>query len=305
MPANDADSVSSAVADERTATGASASPPASSRVGGDDRVARASSGIGSRVDHRARLGGGGLERGGVVDVDAVELARRCGSRRPLVVAERGVGGRADDEARRAPAARRASARRGWRPCRRRKPTSARESSAKRRTAVRCSVRASVALMARDARRAAWPRLTSGSDPHVRLWDQLPGWRGAGAARTGRPMPTRVAINGFGRIGRCVLRAAHERGADLEIVAVNDLADAADARPPARATTRVYGRFAARVARRRRRPRSTATQIARPRRARPGRPAVGASSASTSCSSAPGGSARAPTPSATSRPARAR
>ena len=38
------------------------------------------------------------------------------------------------------------------------------------------------------------------------------------------MPTRVAINGFGRIGRSVLRIAHEQGADLEIVAINDLAD---------------------------------------------------------------------------------
>ncbi len=39
------------------------------------------------------------------------------------------------------------------------------------------------------------------------------------------MTTRVAINGFGRIGRLYLRAALERGADLEVVAVNDLADA--------------------------------------------------------------------------------
>jgi glyceraldehyde 3-phosphate dehydrogenase len=37
------------------------------------------------------------------------------------------------------------------------------------------------------------------------------------------MTTRVAINGFGRIGRLVLRAAYERrGDDLEIVGVNDL-----------------------------------------------------------------------------------
>ena len=36
------------------------------------------------------------------------------------------------------------------------------------------------------------------------------------------MPVRVAINGFGRIGRGVLRAAHERDADIEVVAVNDL-----------------------------------------------------------------------------------
>lgn len=35
--------------------------------------------------------------------------------------------------------------------------------------------------------------------------------------------TRVAINGFGRIGRCAFKIAFERG-DLEVVAVNDLAD---------------------------------------------------------------------------------
>lgn len=41
-------------------------------------------------------------------------------------------------------------------------------------------------------------------------------------------PFRVALNGYGRIGRCVLRALHERGdgASLEIVALNDLADQA-------------------------------------------------------------------------------
>jgi glyceraldehyde 3-phosphate dehydrogenase len=38
--------------------------------------------------------------------------------------------------------------------------------------------------------------------------------------------TRVAINGFGRIGRTFLRAFLERRPDYEIVAVNDLADAA-------------------------------------------------------------------------------
>ena len=41
----------------------------------------------------------------------------------------------------------------------------------------------------------------------------------------RPMTTRVGINGFGRIGRQVLRAAIDQGvADLEFVAVNDLTD---------------------------------------------------------------------------------
>ena len=40
------------------------------------------------------------------------------------------------------------------------------------------------------------------------------------------MTTRVAINGFGRVGRSVLRAAHEQEAAIEIVAVNDITDAA-------------------------------------------------------------------------------
>jgi hypothetical protein len=38
------------------------------------------------------------------------------------------------------------------------------------------------------------------------------------------MTPRLAINGFGRIGRAVVRAAIERDADLDIVAVNDVAD---------------------------------------------------------------------------------
>ena len=38
------------------------------------------------------------------------------------------------------------------------------------------------------------------------------------------MPVRVGINGFGRIGRNVFRAAQSVGADIEIVAVNDLTD---------------------------------------------------------------------------------
>lgn len=40
------------------------------------------------------------------------------------------------------------------------------------------------------------------------------------------MATKIAINGFGRIGRCIVRALYERGVnDLEIVAINDLTDA--------------------------------------------------------------------------------
>jgi glyceraldehyde 3-phosphate dehydrogenase len=38
------------------------------------------------------------------------------------------------------------------------------------------------------------------------------------------MPVRVAINGFGRVGRCFLRSANGRDADIEVVAVNDLVE---------------------------------------------------------------------------------
>ena len=38
---------------------------------------------------------------------------------------------------------------------------------------------------------------------------------------------RIAINGYGRIGQCVLRALVERGhPDLEVVAINELSDLA-------------------------------------------------------------------------------
>ena len=40
------------------------------------------------------------------------------------------------------------------------------------------------------------------------------------------MTVKVGINGFGRIGRDVVRAARDRGADLDIVAVNDITTAA-------------------------------------------------------------------------------
>ena len=41
------------------------------------------------------------------------------------------------------------------------------------------------------------------------------------------MPIRIAINGYGRIGRNILRALFESGRtdEFEIVAVNDLGDA--------------------------------------------------------------------------------
>jgi glyceraldehyde 3-phosphate dehydrogenase len=40
------------------------------------------------------------------------------------------------------------------------------------------------------------------------------------------MPVKAGINGFGRIGRNVFRAAHEAGADIDWLAVNDITDPA-------------------------------------------------------------------------------
>jgi glyceraldehyde 3-phosphate dehydrogenase len=59
------------------------------------------------------------------------------------------------------------------------------------------------------------------------------------------MPTRVAINGFGRIGRSFVRSAFERGADLEVVAINDIADATTL-THLLAYDSVFGRFPASV-----------------------------------------------------------
>src|SRR5689334_6254094 len=55
------------------------------------------------------------------------------------------------------------------------------------------------------------------------------------------MPTRVAINGFGRIGRGVVRAAFERQADITIVAINDVAEP-DMLAQLLKFDSVYGRF---------------------------------------------------------------
>ena len=60
------------------------------------------------------------------------------------------------------------------------------------------------------------------------------------------MSTRIAINGLGRIGRCVVRALAERDTELELVAINDIADAAGLAPLLRYDS-VFGRFPAQVA----------------------------------------------------------
>jgi glyceraldehyde 3-phosphate dehydrogenase len=59
------------------------------------------------------------------------------------------------------------------------------------------------------------------------------------------MSIRVAINGFGRTGRAAFRAAHESGADIEWVAINDLAEPA-LLAHLLAYDTVYGRFQASV-----------------------------------------------------------
>jgi glyceraldehyde 3-phosphate dehydrogenase len=38
------------------------------------------------------------------------------------------------------------------------------------------------------------------------------------------MTVKIGINGFGRIGRNFLRAARQKGADFDFVAVNDITD---------------------------------------------------------------------------------
>jgi glyceraldehyde 3-phosphate dehydrogenase len=55
------------------------------------------------------------------------------------------------------------------------------------------------------------------------------------------MPVRVAINGFGRVGRATLRAAFERGAAVEWVAINDVM-APDALAHLLRFDSVFGRF---------------------------------------------------------------
>src|SRR3954462_2380669 len=53
-------------------------------------------------------------------------------------------------------------------------------------------------------------------------------RGGGTLRGNPPkgavMSVRVAINGFGRVGRCAFRSAFESGAPVEWVGINEVAD---------------------------------------------------------------------------------
>jgi glyceraldehyde 3-phosphate dehydrogenase len=60
------------------------------------------------------------------------------------------------------------------------------------------------------------------------------------------MTVRVAINGFGRVGRAAYRAGFERGADIEWVAINDLAPIESLAQLLKYDS-VYGRFPGKVA----------------------------------------------------------
>ncbi len=60
------------------------------------------------------------------------------------------------------------------------------------------------------------------------------------------MTVRVAINGFGRTGRCALRSAHQHGTNIEVVAINDVMDTGTLAHLLRHDS-VFGRFPAEIA----------------------------------------------------------
>ena len=101
--------------------------------------------------------------------------------------------------------------------------------------------------------------------------------------------TKVAINGFGRIGRLVARAILERDDHgLELVAINDLADA-KANAMLFKRDSVHGKFPGEVSAEGDEMIVNGKRIQRHRRARPGQAAAQANSASTSRSNAPASS----------------
>ena len=116
------------------------------------------------------------------------------------------------------------------------------------------------------------------------------------------MSVKVGINGFGRIGRNLFRAAWERRLDLEFVAVNDITDAHTLAHLLKYDSTLgpvpgHGRGQATA-----RSPSTARQVKVLAERDPGQAALEATSASRSWSSRPGSSSTARTPPSTSRPA---
>ena len=59
------------------------------------------------------------------------------------------------------------------------------------------------------------------------------------------MTVRVAINGFGRVGRCFLRSAYEHRSPIDVTAINDIADPHTLAALLRHDT-VYGRVPERI-----------------------------------------------------------
>ena len=84
---------------------------------------------------------------------------------------------------------------------------------------------------------------------------------------------KVGINGFGRIGRNLFRAAHEAGAELEFVAVNDITDAATLAHLLKYDS-ILGRFPGEVEAGDERDHRRRRRAQGPLRARPRRPALG-------------------------------
>ena len=87
------------------------------------------------------------------------------------------------------------------------------------------------------------------------------------------MAVKVGINGFGRIGRNVFRAAHAAGADIEFVAVNDLTDPGTLAHLLKYDS-ILGRFPAEVGGRRRHDLGRRHAAEGALRARPGGAALG-------------------------------
>jgi glyceraldehyde 3-phosphate dehydrogenase len=117
------------------------------------------------------------------------------------------------------------------------------------------------------------------------------------------MATRVAINGFGRTGRAAFRAAYERGADVEFVAINDIAEPAMLAQLLRHDS-VYGPFPGQVTVEEGAIVVDGQPILAPSETEPGA-SPGMTWASTSSSSRRVASAPARMPSSISTPARAR
>ena len=116
------------------------------------------------------------------------------------------------------------------------------------------------------------------------------------------MSVRVGINGFGRIGRNVFRAALESQADVEIVAVNDITDNETLAHLLKYDS-VYGAAEPRTsASRRASSSSAAARSTRSPRRIPASLPVERTSASRSSSSRPASSPSATTPPSTWRPA---